>query len=472
MKRNLMTVVATLAAVFFLGATIAEAADIKFGGQLRPRFEISEKNDFDDRSDADMFTNTRIRLNVSVDINDTTSAFIQMQAIGVYGARAAAFAASDGLADVGLHQAYFTLKNFFDIPVDLKFGRQEITLDGHRLIGNTGWTPGAQTHDAVRLTHSQDDLTLMYAFSKAVESTTTQAAPDDDTDINAHIFWANLGYFKDSLGGPLSLYFIALDDDSNNTADAKVTGTGAYTSGAEVDDNIYTVGFRQAGHLDQLWGIDYRGEFYYQFGDAEGDAVTGAGAGTDRGAHMFGLRVGKKFTDVAWQPTATIWYDHLSGTDDGDLASGDWSTFHTLFDTGHKYYGFMDLFLPGAGGNTAGLGLRDLAAKFSVKPPVDGLTLKADIHFFWTDVNLDSNPVQRAANGVTTGSAADDNHLGEELDLTAVYKYNPNTTIVVGYSHFFADDLFYAVNGNASNPIGSSDNDDANWAYVMFNVVF
>jgi hypothetical protein len=373
---------------------------------------------------------------------------------------------------VGLHQAYFTLKNFFDIPVDLRVGRQEIALDGHRLIGSTGWTPGAQAHDGIVLSHAQENMTLVYAFGKTLESATTQAAPDDDTDINAHVLWGNFGHFKDILGGPLSVYFIALDDNSNNVADTKVTGTGVYTNGAEVDDNIYTVGFRQAGHLDQLWGIDYRGEFYYQFGDAEGDAGTGAGAGTDRRAQMFGLRVGKKFTNVAWTPSATIWYDHLSGTDDSDLAGGDHRAFHTLFDTGHKYYGFMDLFLSGAGAGTSGLGLRDLAANFSAKPPVDALTLKADIHFFWTDVNLKDNPTQRAANGVTAGSAADDNSLGQELDLTAVYKYNPNTTIVVGYSHFFADDLFYAVNGAASNPVGSTNNDDANWAYVMFNVVF
>ena len=52
-------------------------------------------------------------------------------------------------ASVGLHQAYFTLKNFLGAPVDAKIGRQEIMLDGWRLFGNTIWTAGMQVHDAM-----------------------------------------------------------------------------------------------------------------------------------------------------------------------------------------------------------------------------------------------------------------------------------------------------------------------------------
>ncbi|NIQ02055.1 MAG: hypothetical protein GWM98_17960, partial [Nitrospinaceae bacterium] len=52
------------------------------------------------------------------------------------------------MIDVGLHQAYFTVKNLMSAPVNLKIGRQEVILDGHRLFGNTGWTQGAQSADA------------------------------------------------------------------------------------------------------------------------------------------------------------------------------------------------------------------------------------------------------------------------------------------------------------------------------------
>jgi hypothetical protein len=377
----------------------------------------------------------------------------------------------------------------------------------------------------------------------------------DNCDRNEHVIWANL---KGILGGALSLYFVATDDDTYNTPNSyATTGTpfGAATAqGTTSDNNIYTLGFRQAG---QLFGIDYRGEFYYQFGDAEGvsgaalTALTVAGAnqnpfsniaglgvananatnlgtrvaarsasnaaagrgvatastnlggaqsGVDRGAYMAGIRIGKTFNNVMWKPSATIWFDYLSGTDLDDIADGDWSTFDTLYDTGHKFYGYMDTYLNPNGADTAWYGLQDLAGKFSIKPMAN-LTLKADIHAMWTAVDLeddlndlgfaDSTLIGGAAGlaGLasstnTTQTVGDlDGHLGEELDLTAVYKYDANTTISIGYSHFWADDTFHAVNGrltggdgnpgaNSTNRVGSNNDDDASWAYVQFDVKF
>jgi hypothetical protein len=306
-----------------------------------------------------------------------------------------------------------------------------------------------------------------------------------------------------------------------------------------------------------LWGIDYRGEFYYQFGEAEGvsgaagtalavggvdqnpfsnmiargvanangttlgtrlaansaaalaagkgttaTGLGGAESGVDRGAFMGGIRVGKTFNNVMWKPSATIYFDYLSGTDLDDVADGDWSTFDTLYDTGHKFYGYMDTYLNPNGADTAWYGLQDLAGKFSIKP-MSNLTLKADIHAMWTatDIESDLNALGFADGTVLTAAAFPgmasvtnttqtvgdlDGHLGEELDLTAVYKYDPNTTITVGYSHFWTDDTFHAVNGRLTaggvgspaaaggtqNLVGSGNDDDASWAYIQFDVKF
>ncbi len=590
MKRNFLTALSL--SVVMVGGMVANAAaaDITFGGQLRPRFEVFEQNDFNDTTNPTYIISTRIRLNVNAKINDKTSAFIQMQARGVYGAGGGGVGAggipaplqgdrnaaspSDGVTDVGLHQAYFILNDFFGAPVDLKFGRQEIVLDGHRLFGNTGWTQGAQTHDAIRLDHHHGEHSISYMFIKGTEQTgagpTTiganagaaslgGAAPaglifglggcgvdiDDDCDRNDHVIHANL---KGILGGALSLYFVATDDNTFNaplalTAGGLTPGSALAGSGLNMDNDMYTIGARQAG---QLYGIDYRLEGYYQFGEAEGVAATSAAAGAsviggaplgtatafstalttaagtaanplnarlttasatgltqlanygaggtsgvDRGAYMFGARIGKTFSNVMWKPSFTLWYDHLSGTDLDDVADNDFSTFDTLYDTGHKFYGFMDLYLNPNGGDTSYLGLQDLAAKMSIKPMAN-LTLKADIHAMWTetDISDDLNDLGIAnattavtALGAVGGLAAGnttvvgdlDSHLGEELDLTAVYKYNPNTTISVGYSHFWADDTFHFVN-NRNNSVAVAPNttndDDASWAYVQFDVKF
>ena len=167
MRKNFLLVGAMLVAGTFLGADVAKAADIKFSGSTMARYEMFNR-DLNDSTEVTGQIGSRIRLNASANIDEKTSAFLQMQGVGVFGDNAATTAnqgavnrggaaVSDTLNDVGFHQAFFTLKNFYDMPVDLKLGRQEIILDGHRLIGNTIWTLGMQAHDAIRLTHSHGD---------------------------------------------------------------------------------------------------------------------------------------------------------------------------------------------------------------------------------------------------------------------------------------------------------------------------
>ncbi|MFQ5449872.1 MAG: alginate export family protein, partial [Nitrospinaceae bacterium] len=383
MKKQLLTAVAIMVSAFFAGTMIAQAASVEIGGQLRPRFEYNEQHNFNSRfttsnptprqTDGDYFVSSRIRLHAKADILPDTSAFIQLQSVRNWGndiedisglnvpatcagpgggctsggSGNASFSASDNDNTVGVHQAYFTLKNFATLPVDLQVGRQEVVLDGHRILGNTGWTQGAQTHDAARLTHHSGNLTLAYVYIISNEGARgTGASSNDSTDIETHVIYGNL---QGILGGALSLYFVALDDGCSaggaGTANpggclSGAGGTGG-VAGSILDNNLYTIGARQAG---QLYGIDYRVEFYYQFGDAEGDAINVNGAapgiggtsGTpystvgatassglaktsiDRGAYMLGARVGKKFTSVMWKPGITLWFDYLSGTSDED----------------------------------------------------------------------------------------------------------------------------------------------------------
>jgi len=462
MKKNFLTAVAITVIAFFVAAEIAVAADVSFSGQLRSRFEYNEQTDANAATDGDDFIATRMRLNANVNINDSTSAFIQMQSQriwgnatggsggGTTGSGNASFTPSDGDNSVGLHQAYFTLKNFAGTPADLKLGRQQVVLDGHRLFGHTGWTTGANTHDAVRLTHKGGNHTLTYAYILAGES----ADVGQTQDIDVHLAHAN---FQGILGGGLSLYYVAFLDGC---------GSSAGTSCNNLANDIHTIGFRQAG---QLFGINYRGEYYHQWGDARADASLQTSqdfaANTvesviDRDAYMFGLRIGKKFNNVAMKPSLTIWYDQLSGTDDGDISGNEWGTFNTLFDTGHKFYGHMDVFLSNRNLGTGALGLIDMALKGSIQP-MPGWTVKAAFHWFETDTSASGNP---NSVGSTVADGAGD-ELGTEVDLQLIHKYNANTKISAGYSIFAPSQLFV----EQRSIVGSS---ELEWAYVMFDVKF
>ncbi len=486
MKKNFLMVGALMVTAFFAATEIAKAADVTFSGQIRTRYEVNEHgtsglNDFNDDTDASDFMTSRVRLNADVNVNDSTSAFIQMQTVHTFGAAAAgsgigtdvtgattdnnSFDVSDNSADVGLHQAYFTLKNFATLPVDLKVGRQEVVLDGHRLFGNTGWTQGAQTHDAVRLTHAHDNMSFNYAWIMATENgvagdAAVGAATELNDDIEVHVAHFNM---KGILGGNLSVNYAYLQDPCGITT--------ACTLGRKASD-IHTIGFRQAG---QLYGIDYRGEFYHQWGDADviGDTIAGGvatGTQVDRDAYMFGVRVGKAFDNVTMKPSLTLWYDYLSGTSDSDLSGADpsYNSFNTLFDTGHKFYGFMDMYLGVGSGSgttgTLGLGLQDIAIKAKLNP-MPGWTLKADYHWFMTAENPSANSGRFGQTNAVSRSLGDsDSDLGNELDITLINKYNANTNISLGFSNYTTTALY--------RDLRSVQGDGANWAYVMFDVKF
>ena len=502
MNKNFLTVAAMAVVAFFVSTEVAKAADITFSGQIRTRMEINEHsgggttassgigdaNNPSFNGSTDEFIFSSVRLAAKANINDTTSAFIQLQSIRNWGNQSLAAApgtfgesagsgnssnsANNADASVGLHQAYFTLKNFGGIPADMRLGRQEIKLDGWRLFGNTIWTPGMQTHDAVTWRHSHDNLHITGGYIRVQEDGRSEDE-NDTNDSDVYLLHANL---KGILGGQTSAYYVFRDNGcSPVTATADGNGTTNCSNG---NNNFSTIGARQAG---QLYGIDYRGEFYYQFGSADGVADANfARAGTpdiDRSAYMFGVRVGKTFNNVMFKPGVTLWYDYLSGTTDEDQADGDWSSFDTLYDTGHTFYGLQDIFLgigTGGSGGTRGLGLQDLAIKFKVQP-MPGWTLKLDAHAFATAEGICANPNTSGVACVDTTNSVQDKSfqkswLGNEFDVTLVNKYNDNTKIMIGFSNFNGSHGFQRIKNVANaNTVGSQ---DANWAYLQFDVKF
>ena len=487
MKKNFLTVIAMTVVAFFVSAEIAKAADITFSGQIRTRWEVAEhlgdaaiagkgarQEALADK--ADDFIISSVRLAAKANINDTTSAFIQMQSARTWGEAGnatdgggsgnASTTASNHDASVGLHQAYFTIKNFMNLPMgwDAKVGRQEIKLDGWRLFGNTIWTTGMQTHDAIRLNHKHDNVTASLIYILRSEDG-RENDPEDNDDFDVYAAHINV---KGVLGGQFSGYYVYSDNGCSPQAGTASDGSRTCTA---YSNDFHTIGGRQAGNM---FGIKYRVEAYGQFGDATGivnstgatshSSVT-AGTQMDREAYMYGIRLTKAFNNVSFKPAVTMWYDYVSGTSDDDLKNGNWSSFDTLYDTGHKYYGLQDLFLGlGQGGSTGtqGLGLQDLAVKTKLNP-IAGWTLKADYHWFWTAEGASNIHV---SGNTDTVLESDDGFLGNELDITAIHMMNSATKILIGYSNYTAGATFRRIR---SSTTGAS---DANWAYVQFDVKF
>ena len=83
MTRKLLSAAAVMVAVFFTGSIVAQAADVTFGGQLRPRYEVLHQSESTGVNNA--FVTMRTRLNTNVKIDENTSAFLQFQMNSTWG---------------------------------------------------------------------------------------------------------------------------------------------------------------------------------------------------------------------------------------------------------------------------------------------------------------------------------------------------------------------------------------------------
>jgi len=438
MKKNFWSFSAVLLAALLVSVTAAQAADISFGGQILNRAEVVEgagnAAGTTDGDASDWQIGERLRLNTTAKASGIT-AFVQLQAVNAWGTETwldpddgtGVDQSGNSASAVGVHQANITIPNLYGSGLNMKLGRQEIVLDGHRIFGHTGWHLNAVTHDAAVLVHPGMDLTYAYSFADEHNSDGTNA----QQDITAHVVRKGLSL----AGGKTAIYFVAADNANGSDR-----------------QNWYTAGIRQAG---KVGGYDYRVEYYNQFGTIAPATTNEGGTGTwigganaDMDAYMFGARIGKKVNNTK----VTLWYDYLSGNDDGDAANNDWGAFHTLGDTGHKFYGLIDNFVNAAGARTDYLGLQDYAVKI-VHPIAPGWTLKADYHYFLTAEDPGDNLVAWVGENGGTNSTCDcsEPELGDEIDLTLKHKYNPNLNIQFGYSWFNGSQTFHNIDSNADN---------------------
>ncbi|WP_101758381.1 alginate export family protein [Oceanicoccus sp. KOV_DT_Chl] len=215
-----------------------------------------------------------------------------------------------------------------------KAGRQVITLDGHRFVGDVGWRQDRQTFDAVR---SQIDvseklkLDISYIFKRNRIFAEDMDAKSSDLLLNAA--------YQTPIGKIVG-YGYLLDDD---TRDEKSDTFGASLSGATAGDISFLYHIEAATQSIEDSGVDYDAEYFF----AEG---------------------GIKFSGI----TAKLGYEVL-GSDDGQ------ASFTTPLATLHKFNGWNDIFLGGSFNPTAmPNGLVD--TYISVGTKISGIAVAAVMH--------------------------------------------------------------------------------------------
>jgi hypothetical protein len=392
-----MTLAAGLAASL-AGAGTAQGQETTLHGQVRPRFESRDPSGLG----SDTFTSMRVRFWLESLLDANLSVMIQAQDVRVWGEETSPLFDFNG-DNIDVHQAYVRYESTNLDWLTATVGRMETSLGGQRLVGTVDWAQQGQSFDGVRLDLEGDEgsLALMgYAVGDRSAGPTT---PDRQL-FGAYATRGGMG------PGALDVYWLYAKAEA-------ATETDEHSVGARYafDDGAIT-------------------------GRVEATVQRGSRAGVDVSAFMLGLRAGTSLAEG--RAGVTLWYDYLSGD---DPTTPEVEVFNTLYATGHKFYGFADLFtnIPA---HTGGGGLQDLAAKLALAVR-DDVTANIDVHTF-----------RAAERGGLTSS-----HFGEEIDLTLTHRYSDFLTLSTGFSYVFQGDALAEIGRLSEN---------MKWFYLMFDTSF
>lgn len=382
-------------------ATISNFAQsgIDVTAQIRPRLQMNNTN-FNSNIGGNNFTELRTRLGLKFSPLANITGFVQLQDSRVYGTEPNTLTSTN---NIDLHQAFFTINNLFDLPLNLKLGRMELSYGPQRLVGAVGWHNVGRSFDGGVLQLKTDKIDVDFFSSKTNES----GEPGDTNDFSLFGAYGNLKIAKNYKIQPFVI--------------------GETLSGS--DFGRYTIGVYVSGNAGNL---SHEIEGAYQLGSVNENV--------DIAAYMFALNVKYSF-NTPIKPALGAGIDFLSG-DDGEDADK-YKVFNTLYATNHKYYGFMDYFL-NIPNNTYGLGLMDIHAKAEVSPLAK---FKAALAFHMFNSNVDFN--------LLDGSTS--TNFGSEVDLTLIYDYNSSVKFQCGFSLFSPGDIFKITRGE----------DTSTWGYFM-----
>jgi hypothetical protein len=361
-----------LAAVALMTVALPAAGqDVRFSGQVRPRYELRDPVG----GSSDSFTSMRVRAAVQALVDPNLSIFIQLQDVRAWGEEGNTL--SDFRADnLDVHQAYLRYRGERLDWLTATLGRQETNFGGQRLVGAVGWTQQGRSFDGARVGIARDRATVSLIAYTLADAT----APAHDED--AQLFGA-YGTVAEVGPGALDVYLL----HDRGTGDSPTSQS--------------TFGSRWAF----TGNVSGRFEVSLQRGDRAGTPVS---------AYMVGGRLGTTFAED--RAGLTLWYDYLSG--DSDPGDGESGVFSTLYATNHKFYGFADLFLD-IPAHTAGAGLQDMAAKVSWTV-AEGVRLGADFHHFRAAQQGDLSTAHFANELDLTVSHRYSEHLGVTAGLSLV----------------------------------------------------
>jgi hypothetical protein len=307
--------------------------------------------------------------------------------------------------------------------VGARIGRQEVLLGAQRLVSPLDWANTRRTFDGARVAWQGDSWDIDGMWLRPMKRNAAHRTKLDAPNLNRQLYGVYANY-KGLCRDNLEAYWLALDYEDVGP------------SGIRYD----TIGAR-------YWGAD--GNWLYEL---EGGVQFGENADTtDHSAGFVTAGLGRKFPCAKFKPTVWMWYDWASGDD--TVGNG----FHHYEPLAHKYNGFMDLF---GRRNLHDVNVQAIATltektKFLLWYHYFALSNGNDVPY-----NVTMTPFNGQAAG-TSGSK----DLGHEIDFVLTQTLTPRSSILFGYSHFFAGNYF-------GRTAGVPFDGDADFFYTQWHVNF
>lgn len=398
---------------------------VSIGGEFRFRWESETNKSFGSVDPTtDNFTIHRWLLHADFHYRDRFRLFVQ--GIG-------AFDEDRDLAPRAIDENRWDVQQlFFDVNLGddrawtLRTGRQELLYGNERMVSPLDWANTRRRFDGVKLFTQGAlwDVAMWWVRPVPVQRKQRDRFSEDFD------FYGLYTTYKGIKNHGLDLYFLGIDDDGNpRNANFKVG-----------DRDIYTLGARFWGKT-ATW--DYETELAGQWGNWAGDTAQ---------AWAWTIDGGYTFADVASRPRLGAGFDLATGDDNPfDSSVG---TFDQLFPLGHKYFGFLDL-----------IGRRNVNAanvNVSAWPVAKKLRAAAAFHTFWLNEKDDAVFAADGSAGRRDVTGRSGREIGHELDLTLLWKLDVHSSVLVGYSHFWVQDVI----------VNTGPSEDADLFYVQYKYTF
>ncbi|MEN2401710.1 alginate export family protein [Flavobacterium sp. MC2016-06] len=298
-----------------------------------------------------------------------------------------------------------------------RLGRQVLSYDNQRIMGEIDWLQQGQSHDAVLVTFNPKNhqLDLGGAYNSNAENLVQ--TPYTVTNYKTMQF----AWYHTSI--------------SNLNASLLVLNTGYEYANAATKllvDYKQTFGTYLTYKTKK---IDSDLAFYGQTGKSTDKQVSAWYAGANLGyfaTENFKIGLG---------------YEFLSGKDMND-GSTVIKSFNPIFGTNHAFNGYMDYFYVGNHQNS--VGLQDAFLKLNYN--VNKWQFALIPHLFYAPNKV-----------VTPVNETLDSYLGTEVDFTTAYKFKKDIVLTGGYSQMFGSEtLEFLKSGDAGHT--------NNWAWLMISV--